>query len=94
MHASGAQEKFQLVLEDSWVLELDSSSPHKFSRHIIVRIPGAAFQNNFHVGAFVKDMCAAQESIDPDNPVQQLLINKVDLQLQPWNFTESINQWQ
>ncbi|KAK9914765.1 hypothetical protein WJX75_000253 [Coccomyxa subellipsoidea] len=70
------KEKFQLVLEDSWVLELDSSSPHKFSRHIIVRIPGAAFQNNFHVGAFVKDMCAAQESIDPDNPVQQLLINK------------------
>lgn len=62
------------------MLELDSSSPHKFSRHIIVRIPGAAFQNNFHVGAFVKDMCAAQESTDPDNPVQQLLINKVDLQ--------------
>lgn len=78
MHAHGAQNKFQLELEESWVLELDSSSPKKFSRHVIVRIPGAAFQNNFHVGAFVKDMCAAQEGMDPSNPVQQLLINKVD----------------
>ena len=71
------QEKFQLEMEDSWVLEMDSSSPHKFSRHVIVKIPGAAFQNNFHVGAFVKDMYAAQEGTDPESPVQQLLINKV-----------------
>ncbi len=71
------QEKFQLEMEDSWVLEMDSSSPRKFSRHVIVKIPGAAFQNNFHVGAFVKDMCAAQEGTDPASPVHQLLINKV-----------------
>lgn len=78
MHG-GMQEKFQLDYKESWVLELDSSSPEKFSRHLILRIPGAAFQNNFHVGAFVKDICAGVEKEDPDNPAQQLMINKVHI---------------
>jgi hypothetical protein len=29
-------------------VDLDSSSPHKFSRHLIVHTPGAIFLNNFH----------------------------------------------
>ncbi|CAL8468734.1 g8274 [Coccomyxa elongata] len=74
--AKGLKEKFQLDYKESWVLELDSSSPEKFSRHVILRIPSAAFQNNFHVGAFVKDICAGVEKDDPDNPAQQLMINK------------------
>lgn len=33
-------------------MELDSSSPVKFSRHLIVC--NVAFKNNLHVGSFVK----------------------------------------
>ena len=39
------------VPPDSCVYELDSSTPDKFSRHVIVRVPGAAFRDNAHVGA-------------------------------------------
>lgn len=38
------------------VWELDSSTPEKFSRHLIVRIPGAAWVNNVAVGHFLKDL--------------------------------------
>ena len=34
------------------VVELDSSSGVKFSRHLIV--PNVAFRNNMHAGAFVR----------------------------------------
>ncbi|GAB4817437.1 hypothetical protein N2152v2_004483 [Parachlorella kessleri] len=51
------QDKFSLQMEDSWVLELDSSTDAKFSRHVIIRAPGAAFGNNLHVGAFVRELC-------------------------------------
>lgn len=36
--------------------ELDSSSPAKWSRHIIVAIPGRAFPNNLVLGAFVNQI--------------------------------------
>lgn len=39
-------------LDDRWIIELDSSSALKFSRHIIVRLPGSAFLDNSHVGTF------------------------------------------
>jgi len=36
------------------VVELDSSRPGKFSRHVVVRLPtGAMFRDNAHVGEFV-----------------------------------------
>jgi len=38
------------------VLELDSSSPVKFSRHLLVRVPGWAFAHNADVGAFVRSI--------------------------------------
>ena len=66
------------------MLELDSSTPTKFSRHIIVTIPGAAFQSNAHVGAFVKDMvCPGHAAANTgsqqanEHPCPQLLVNKV-----------------
>jgi hypothetical protein len=71
------QEKFDLDYNRSWTVELDSSTPAKFSRHLIIRIPGAAFQNNFHVGAFVKEMCAPLEDGIADSRLQRLLVNKV-----------------
>lgn len=43
-------DNFDITVEDRWIIELDSSSPAKFSRHIIVRLPGSAFADNSHVG--------------------------------------------
>ncbi len=77
------QERFDIELDESWVVELDSSSPSpsKFSRHLVIPIPGAAFQSNFHVGAFVKELCevpSAAKCPDEDKlPRQELLITKV-----------------
>ena len=83
-NAHARQAKFGLEFSESWVVELDSSTPTKFSRHVIVNIPGAAFQSNAHVGAFVKDMvCAGQAAAEPgsqhdnERPCPQLLVNKV-----------------
>ena len=42
---------------DLSIVELDSSTAIKFSRHLIVRLPGAVFATNAHVGAFVLDLC-------------------------------------
>jgi len=50
------QERFGLALAPDWVLELDSSTAAKFSRHLVVRAPGAAFANNLQVGAFVRSL--------------------------------------
>ena len=36
--------------------ELESSSGAKWSRHLIVRVPGAAFAHNLAMGAFVQDL--------------------------------------
>ena len=77
------QERWDVQLEDSWIVELDSSTPAKFSRHLIIQIPGAAFQSNFHVGAFVKGLCeapveaAGAGSASSRLPQEELLINKV-----------------
>lgn len=32
------------------VLNLDSSTEEKFSRHLIFQLPNAAFKNNVHIG--------------------------------------------
>lgn len=50
------RELWGLQLEDEWVWELDSSSPDKWSRHIIVVVPGRAFPNNLALGAFVNQL--------------------------------------
>lgn len=52
-------------LEDNWELScskssfliLDSSTPEKFSRHVILNISGVAFKDNWHCGRFVKVLC-------------------------------------
>jgi hypothetical protein len=46
------RDQWGLVVDSSWVVELDSSNPLKFSRHIIVQVPGAAFQDALNAGAF------------------------------------------
>ncbi len=37
---------------------LDASDARKFSRHLIFHVPGFAFANNRHCGAFVRYLCA------------------------------------
>lgn len=46
-------------MDRNCIYELDSSTPQKFSRHLIVRIPGHAFAHNLAVGDFVNQVLAA-----------------------------------
>ncbi len=36
------------------ILDLESSTEHKFSRHLIFHLPGAVFRNNAHAGGYLK----------------------------------------
>jgi len=52
------------------IYELDSSSPSKFSRHLIMRLPGYAFYNNVAIGDFlvqVLDSCGKQLLIEKED---------------------------
>ncbi|KAI7756664.1 hypothetical protein M8C21_033578 [Ambrosia artemisiifolia] len=51
-------EKYYIQGDTNWVVELDSSTKDKFSRHLIIRLPGLAFKDNIHVGAFVAEICS------------------------------------
>ncbi|OIW06371.1 hypothetical protein TanjilG_15016 [Lupinus angustifolius] len=51
-------EKYAIQGDHDWVVELDSSTEEKFSRHLIIRIPKAAFKDNSHAGAFVSEICS------------------------------------
>ncbi|XWS61234.1 hypothetical protein CRYUN_Cryun07bG0108400 [Craigia yunnanensis] len=48
-------EKYSINGNQNWVVELDSSTEEKFSRHLIMCIPKIAFKDNSHVGAFVAE---------------------------------------
>ncbi|KJE89798.1 hypothetical protein CAOG_001222 [Capsaspora owczarzaki ATCC 30864] len=41
---------FSITVARDQILDLDSTTQAKFSRHLIVNLPGAAFQSNEHVG--------------------------------------------
>lgn len=38
------------------VVELDSSTPAKWSRHLVVRLPGAAWADNRHAARFLNPL--------------------------------------
>lgn len=48
--------KLDIVMDEKWIIEFDSSSNVKFSRHVVVRLPGAAFLDNSHVGHFAHEI--------------------------------------
>ncbi|KAM0949842.1 hypothetical protein DsansV1_C05g0057101 [Dioscorea sansibarensis] len=48
--------KYSIRGSEEWVLELDSSTEEKFSRHLIIRIPNTAFKDNSHVGVFISEV--------------------------------------
>lgn len=71
------QQRFNVQLEDQGILELDSSTEKKFSRHLIVRLPGAAFASNIHAGVLIQNICKlATEKRDSDPSCAQLLFVK------------------
>ncbi|CAB4301932.1 unnamed protein product [Prunus armeniaca] len=51
-------EKYSIQGNKEWILELDSSTEAKFSRHLIIRIEKTAFKDNSHAGAFVTEICS------------------------------------
>ena len=42
-------------------MELDSSTPAKWSRHLVVRLAGCAFADNRHMGRFVEALLDGPE---------------------------------
>lgn len=61
---------FSSVATEADVVQLDSSTDSKFSRHLIFRLPRAAWRNNAHAGDFVRDLCLSLEeessNLSPD----------------------------
>lgn len=55
-------------------VELDSTSEIKFSRHLIVRMPGLVFKDNIQVGMFIKLVVASIKSSVIDTDLQKLVV--------------------
>ncbi|KAK9825930.1 hypothetical protein WJX81_007732 [Elliptochloris bilobata] len=60
--AAELQSEWGLRLEPDWVWELDSSGPAKWSRHVVVRVPGAALRDTAAAGALVARLLARPEA--------------------------------
>ncbi|XP_020689294.1 DNA-directed primase/polymerase protein isoform X2 [Dendrobium catenatum] len=70
-------EKYSIQANHELVVELDSSTEEKFSRHLIIRLPKTAFKDNSHVGAFVSEICSRIASLREIDPrVNKLYIRK------------------
>ncbi|CAI8593719.1 unnamed protein product [Vicia faba] len=72
-------EKYEIHGERDWIVELDSSTEDKFSRHLILRIPKAAFKDNSHAGAFVSEVCSRiLNAKGEDKSYEKLFVAKDD----------------
>ncbi|XP_074381097.1 uncharacterized protein LOC141721856 isoform X2 [Apium graveolens] len=70
-------EKYSIQGDNDWVVELDSSTQEKFSRHLVIRLPRTAFKNNTHAGAFVAEICSRiQKAMESDRRFENLVICK------------------
>ncbi|KAM6555758.1 hypothetical protein CsatB_002777 [Cannabis sativa] len=71
------RDKFSLEGSREWIVELDSSTDGKFSRHLIIRIPKTAFKDNSHAGAFVNEICSRIiNGKEKDEQLEKLFIKK------------------
>ncbi|OVA02115.1 DNA primase [Macleaya cordata] len=61
-------DKYSIQGNQDWIVELDSSTEEKFSRHLIIRIPETAFKDNSHTGAFVAEICSRISSARESDP--------------------------
>lgn len=85
------QAVFTISMEPAWLMELESDAPHKFSRHIIINIPGKAFANNLQAGCFVNKVC--QAAIDPVTGMSSLRVAKVRLVTTMFRPLHQLVQW-
>ncbi|KAF7802077.1 DNA-directed primase/polymerase protein isoform X1 [Senna tora] len=70
-------EKYLICGDQEWIVELDSSTDEKFSRHLIIRIPKAAFKDNAHAGAFVSEICSRiLKAREKDRRFEKLFVMK------------------
>eukprot|EP00698_Gefionella_okellyi_P026312 TRINITY_DN996_c2_g1_i1.p1 TRINITY_DN996_c2_g1~~TRINITY_DN996_c2_g1_i1.p1 ORF type:complete len:502 (-),score=60.13 TRINITY_DN996_c2_g1_i1:432-1937(-) len=52
---------FGVHIDRTHVIDLDSTSDTKFSRHLVIHVPNALFLNNLHVGYFVRKLLQQAE---------------------------------
>ncbi|XP_023644369.1 DNA-directed primase/polymerase protein isoform X2 [Capsella rubella] len=70
-------EKYAIEGQEDWIVELDSSTKDKFSRHLVVIIPKVAFKDNLHVGAFVGELCTRiVNAKEKDERLHKLFVHK------------------
>ncbi|XP_011076097.1 DNA-directed primase/polymerase protein isoform X2 [Sesamum indicum] len=70
-------EKYSILGTEDYIVELDSSTEEKFSRHLIIRLPKTAFKDNSHAGAFVAEICARIQSYrERDERFEKLFVSK------------------
>lgn len=69
-------DKYSIHGSNEWILELDSSTEDKFSRHLIIRIPGTAFKDNSHAGAFVAEVCSMISERERDESFEFFFVHK------------------
>ncbi|KAK8727815.1 hypothetical protein OTU49_009470 [Cherax quadricarinatus] len=71
-------KEFNIECSRKNVLDLSSTSIHKFSRHLIFNLPGVAFTNNIHVGNFVVMICNKIRDWDKEGNMMDIPHVKVD----------------
>ncbi|GFY84150.1 DNA primase [Actinidia rufa] len=70
-------DKYSIQGEHDWIVELDSSTEEKFSRHLIIRLQKTAFKDNSHAGAFVAEICSRiYEARKSDERLKKLFVSK------------------
>lgn len=70
-------EKYCIQGDLDWIVELDSSNNVKFSRHLLIRIPKAAFKDNSHAGVFINEICSRIGKLrEKDDRFEQLFVSK------------------
>lgn len=70
-------ENYSIDTNHDCIVELDSSTEEKFSRHLIVRLPKTAFKDNSHTGAFVAEVCSRiHKSRETEERFKNLFVSK------------------
>ncbi|KAJ6684082.1 hypothetical protein OIU85_007740 [Salix viminalis] len=77
-------EKYSIQGNQDWIVELESSTAEKFSRHLIIRIPKTAFKDNTHAGAFVSEICSRIHSArGKDERFENMFVRKDSSSAEP-----------
>ncbi|KAI8564889.1 hypothetical protein RHMOL_Rhmol03G0217800 [Rhododendron molle] len=70
-------DKYGIQGDHDWIVELDSSTEAKFSRHLIIRLQKTAFKDNSHAGAFIAEICSRiNNEKGSDRKFEKLFVSK------------------